>query len=111
LKYRCVVTAGYPEKADLTPQWPVSPEYYNSAIIMGADGKAIANYRKSSLYFTDETWALGGPDGSYDGEIAGLGNVVIGIYKWPTKSFKRGCFNLRTNHVLANYLFAGTELK
>jgi protein N-terminal amidase len=94
LKYGCVVTVGYPEKVDLTPKWPVSPEYYNSAITVNADGETIANYRKSFLYFTDEAWALEGPDSSFDGEIAGLGNVVMGIYKWPTKSFKREYLNL-----------------
>jgi len=89
LKYDCVVTAGYPEKVDITPKWPASPEYYNSAITVNAEGETIANYRKSFLYYTDETWALEGPDGFYDGEIDGLGNVAMGICKWPTKSFER----------------------
>ncbi|PVH78587.1 carbon-nitrogen hydrolase [Cadophora sp. DSE1049] len=79
LKYDCVVTAGYPEKVDITPKWPASPEYYNSAITVNAEGETIANYRKSFLYYTDETWALEGPDGFYDGEIDGLGNVAMGI--------------------------------
>lgn len=79
LKYECVVTVGYPEKVDLTPKWPASPEYYNSAITVNADGETIANYRKSFLYYTDETWALEGPDGFFDGEIEGLGNVAMGI--------------------------------
>lgn len=56
---------------------------------MNPDGETIANYRKSFLYYTDETWALEGPDGFYDGEIEGLGNVAMGICKWPTKSFER----------------------
>ncbi|CZT07610.1 related to amino-terminal amidase [Rhynchosporium graminicola] len=102
LKYNCVVTAGYPEKVDLSPKWPASPEYYNSAITVNADGETIANYRKSFLYCTDETWALEGPDGFYDGEIDGLGTVAMGIcmdlnpYKfeapWNTWEF--------ANHVL-----------
>ncbi|CAM6002782.1 unnamed protein product, partial [Sphagnum balticum] len=79
LKYECVVTVGYPEKVDLAPKWPASPEYYNSAITVNADGETIANYRKSFLYYTDETWALEGPDGFFDGEIDGLGNVAMGI--------------------------------
>jgi len=79
LKYECVVTVGYPEKVDITPKWPASPEYYNSAITVNADGETIANYRKSFLYYTDETWALEGPDGFFDGEIEGLGNVAMGI--------------------------------
>merc|ERR1711977_516740 len=79
LKYECVVTVGYPEKVDVTPKWPASPEYYNSAITVNADGETIANYRKSFLYYADETWALEGPDGFFDGEIDGLGNVAMGI--------------------------------
>jgi protein N-terminal amidase len=89
LKYDCTVTVGYPEKVDVAPKWPASPEYYNSAITVNPDGETIANYRKSFLYYTDETWALEGPDGFYDGEIDGLGNVAMGICKWPTKSFER----------------------
>ena len=80
LKYNCVVTAGYPEKVDLSPKWPASPEYYNSAVTINADGETIANYRKSFLYSTDETWALEGPDGFYDGEINGLGTVAMGAF-------------------------------
>lgn len=66
-----------------------SPEYYSSSITVNRDGETIANYRKSFLYYTDETWALEGPDGFYDGEIEDLGNVAMGICKWPTKSFER----------------------
>ncbi|RDW70097.1 hypothetical protein BP5796_08494 [Coleophoma crateriformis] len=79
LKYNCAVTVGYPEKVDVAPKWPASPEYYNSAITVNADGETIANYRKSFLYYTDETWALEGPDGFFDGEVEGLGNVAMGI--------------------------------
>ncbi|KAG4440622.1 hypothetical protein IFR05_003903, partial [Cadophora sp. M221] len=79
LKYNCVVVAGYPEKVDMTPKWPTSPEYYNSAITVNAEGETIANYRKSFLHYTDETWALEGPDGFYDDEIEGLGTVAMGI--------------------------------
>lgn len=78
LKYNCIVTAGYPEKVDVTAQWPTGPEYYNSAIVVNDDGETIANYRKSFLYYTDETWALEG-DGFFEGYIPGLGNTSIGI--------------------------------
>ncbi|KAI9746477.1 MAG: Carbon-nitrogen hydrolase [Claussenomyces sp. TS43310] len=77
--YKCVVIVGYPERVDMTPQWPANAEYYNSAVIANAEGRIIANYRKSHLYYTDETWALEGPDGFYNGEIEGLGTVAIGI--------------------------------
>lgn len=78
---------------------------------MNSEGETIANYRKSFLYYTDETWALEGPDGFYDGEIEGLGNVAMGICKWPTKSFEREYWmlNIRTP---ANYTGrVGMDLK
>lgn len=74
------MTAGYPEKVDVSHRWPASPEYYNSAITVSAEGETIANYRKSFLYYTDETWALEG-DGFFHGPIEGLGNVAMGICK------------------------------
>jgi protein N-terminal amidase len=89
LKYDCIVTVGYPEKVDVSPKWPASPEYYNSAITVNREGETIANYRKSFLYYTDETWALEGPDGFFDGHIEGLGNVAMGICKLQTESFER----------------------
>ncbi|KAJ4141345.1 hypothetical protein NW768_000556 [Fusarium equiseti] len=79
LKYNCVVTVGYPEKVDVSPKWPTGPEYYNSVIVVNGDGETIANYRKSFLYQTDETWALEGNRGFFDGFIPGLGNTSIGI--------------------------------
>ena len=73
-----MVTAGYPEKVDVRAKWPSGPEYYNSAITVNADGETVANYRKTFLYATDETWALEGK-GFYSGQIEGLGNVAMGI--------------------------------
>ena len=43
------------------------------------DGETIANYRKSFLYSVDESWALEGDNGFYDGFIPGLGYTAIGI--------------------------------
>lgn len=80
LKYDCTVLAGYPEKVDVTPKWPTSPEYYNSAILVNPDGETIANYRKSFLYYTDQSWALEG-SGFFGGFIPGLGKTSIGICK------------------------------
>ncbi|KAL7625226.1 hypothetical protein AAE478_004441 [Parahypoxylon ruwenzoriense] len=79
LKYNCVVTVGYPEKVDVKPKWPTSPEYYNSVIVIDSEGSTIANYRKNFLYYTDETWALEGQDGFFEGFIPGLGNTSMGI--------------------------------
>ncbi|KAK1718824.1 carbon-nitrogen hydrolase [Colletotrichum acutatum] len=78
LKYNCNVVVGYPEKVDVSDNWPTSPEYYNSAIVVNGDGETIANYRKTFLYYTDETWALEG-QGFFDGFIPGLGNASMGI--------------------------------
>ncbi|POR37045.1 Protein N-terminal amidase [Tolypocladium paradoxum] len=79
LRYNCNVTVGYPEKVDVSPKWPTGPEYYNSAIVVNGDGETIANYRKSFLYYTDESWALEGNRGFFEGYIPGLGNTSIGI--------------------------------
>ena len=79
LKYNCVVTVGYPEKVDISAHWPANPEYYNSTIVVNAEGETIANYRKAFLYYTDESWALEGNEGFFEGWIPGLGNTSIGI--------------------------------
>ena len=79
LRYDCAVIVGYPEKVDITAKWPTSPEYYNSALIVNGDGDTIANYRKSFLYYTDETWALEGEQGFYRGDIPSIGDVALGI--------------------------------
>lgn len=63
----------------MTDRWPTSPEYYNSAIVVNEDGETVANYRKHFLYATDETWALEGTDGFFQGFISGLGHTSIGI--------------------------------
>jgi predicted amidohydrolase len=79
LKHDCTVVVGYPEKVDVSVNWPASPEYYNSALIINGDGDTVGNYRKSFLFYTDETWALEGGSGFFKGDIAGLGNVALGI--------------------------------
>lgn len=81
LKWNCNVVVGYPEKVDVAQKWPASPEFYNSAIIVSKDGETIANYRKSFLYAVDETWALEGQDGFFEGYVEGLGDVAMGICK------------------------------
>ncbi|KAK5993335.1 Protein N-terminal amidase [Cladobotryum mycophilum] len=79
LKHDCTVVVGYPEKVDPTLNWPTDPEYYNSAIVINGDGETVANYRKTHLYYTDETWALEGSHGFYKGRLPGLGRTAIGI--------------------------------
>ncbi|KAH8173992.1 carbon-nitrogen hydrolase domain-containing protein [Sarocladium implicatum] len=78
LKYDCTVITGYPEKVDPALKWPTDPEYHNSAIVVSPDGETAANYRKSHLYYTDETWALEGT-GFFAGRLPGLGRAAIGI--------------------------------
>ncbi|KAK1247890.1 hypothetical protein MKX07_000778 [Trichoderma sp. CBMAI-0711] len=79
LKHDCTVVVGYPEKVDPTLNWPTDPEYYNSAIAVNGDGETVANYRKTHLYYTDETWALEGSHGFFAGRLPGLGQTAMGI--------------------------------
>ncbi|RCI08789.1 hypothetical protein L249_4782 [Ophiocordyceps polyrhachis-furcata BCC 54312] len=119
LRYGCMVAAGYPEKVDVSPKWPTGPEYYNSAIVVNADGETVANYRKSFLYYTDETWALEGNDGFYDGFIPGLGNTSIGIcmdinpYKfqapWHAFEFAMHILDAESNLVIVSMAWVTRE--
>ncbi|KAI1745914.1 carbon-nitrogen hydrolase [Xylaria scruposa] len=111
LKLNCVVTVGYPEKVDVKSKWPTSPEYYNSVIAVNSDGETIAHYRKTFLYYTDETWALEGPEGFYGGFIPELGTTTsMGIcmdlnpYKfeapWLAYEFAFHCLEVEANLVI-----------
>lgn len=52
---------------------------YNSAVLVSPQGNVLANYRKSFLFTTDETWAEEGP-GFFAGDFKGsLGSVSMGI--------------------------------
>lgn len=79
LKYDCIVAVGYPERVRKEPS---GEDFYNSLIVVNGEGETVANYRKSSLYYTDESWAKEG-GGFYQGEIHGLGKVAMGICKSP----------------------------
>ncbi|TVY84301.1 Protein N-terminal amidase [Lachnellula suecica] len=109
LKYNCVVVAGYPEKVDVAPKWPASPEYYNSAITVNSEGETIANYRKSFLYYTDETWALEGPSGFYNGEVDGLGSVAMGISPWNAWEFAYHVLHKKANLVVLSMAWLTRE--
>ncbi|KAI2643340.1 carbon-nitrogen hydrolase [Xylaria nigripes] len=78
LKHNCKVVVGYPESADVSERWPTSLEYYNSAIMVNEDGDTCGHYRKSHLYYTDESWAFEG-SGFFSGTINGIGKVAMGI--------------------------------
>ena len=61
-RYTCNVTVGYPETT--TSSTTGQTQNYNSTVTVSPTGKILANYRKSFLYYTDETWASEGPFGS-----------------------------------------------
>ncbi|OSS45426.1 hypothetical protein B5807_10173 [Epicoccum nigrum] len=86
--YNCHVTVGYPEITS-----GAAPTQYNSTVTVSPTGTILANYRKSFLYYTDETWSSEGP-GSHEhklsnpaspdspffsGPLGDLGNVTLGI--------------------------------
>ncbi|CBY01150.1 hypothetical protein IAQ61_012032 [Plenodomus lingam] len=87
--YYCHVTVGYPEIA--TNETPKS--HYNSTVTVSPQGTILHNYRKSFLYYTDETWASEGPGSRqhtlsdpnspdppfFVGELGTLGKVTLGI--------------------------------
>ena len=58
----CTVTVGYPETS--TDQATGVTKHYNSTVTVSSSGRVLANYRKSFLYYTDETWASEGPNGA-----------------------------------------------
>ncbi|RYP78269.1 hypothetical protein DL771_000746 [Monosporascus sp. 5C6A] len=119
LKYNCVVAAGYPEKVDVSRNWPTSPEYYNSLIVVNSDGETIANYRKTHLYYTDETWALENPNGFYRGYLPGIGRTAMGIcmdlnpYRfeapWSAFEFAFHVLDIRANVVIMSMAWLTRE--
>ena len=73
-KLKCYVTVGYPE---VTADEPL--RRYNSTVTVTPDSRILKNYRKSFLYYTDETWASEGDEGFFAGKLDGLGTVALGI--------------------------------
>ncbi|GES65907.1 hydrolase, carbon-nitrogen family protein [Aspergillus terreus] len=62
-KYGCKVCVGYPEieAASAGRDQASSPgTCYNSLLVVDERGEVILNYRKTFLYYTDETWAAEG---------------------------------------------------
>ena len=76
-KYGCTVAVGYPEKAEATG---AASECYVGLIVVDSKGEKLANYRKSFLYYTDDTWACEG-QGFHGGRLGNLGQVALGICK------------------------------
>ena len=57
-KFDCLVTVGYPERCTDGPELLA----YNSTVTVDQHGKVLAHYRKTHLYYTDESWAKEGPE-------------------------------------------------
>jgi protein N-terminal amidase len=65
----CVVCVGYPEIATTRlDDGTAQDRYYNSLVFVSNEGEVLANYRKTFLYYTDETWAEEG-SGFWAGEL------------------------------------------
>lgn len=75
-KFKCVVSVGYPELYNLPTDSPPNGAArstvdldeedviaYNSTVTVSPSGQVLAHYRKTHLYYTDETWAKEGPVG------------------------------------------------
>ncbi|KAJ9627202.1 hypothetical protein H2203_003664 [Taxawa tesnikishii (nom. ined.)] len=73
-RLNCHVTVGYPEITTASP-----PKHYNSLVTVSPTGEIVATYRKSFLYYTDETWASEGDAGFYHGPLGALGPACMGI--------------------------------
>jgi protein N-terminal amidase len=91
--YHCHVTVGYPE-ISVPEEHPEDIQtQYNSTVTVSPQGVVLHNYRKSFLYYTDETWSSEGPASKYHnlsntsspdapfyaGDLGTLGKVTLGI--------------------------------
>jgi protein N-terminal amidase len=64
---------------------------YNSAVLVSPEGNVLANYRKSFLFTTDESWCEEG-SGFYSGDIpGGIGKISMGICEYIHASFITEC--------------------
>ncbi len=70
-RLQCYVTVGYPEVFSLSlPGGSLDgtaqdePKNFNSTVTVSPTGEVLSNYRKSFLYYTDETWATEGYRGT-----------------------------------------------
>ncbi|KAH0008518.1 carbon-nitrogen hydrolase, partial [Aureobasidium melanogenum] len=71
-RLNCIVAVGYPE---ITPEG----KRYNTVVSISPDGTVAASYRKTFLYYTDETWASEGDTGFYNGTLGSIGQACMGI--------------------------------
>lgn len=66
----CIVHIGYPEITSEGAR-------YNSTITVSPQGGALAHYRKTFLYLTDERWAMEGDATFFAGELPGLSGLEV----------------------------------
>ncbi|KAL1304473.1 hypothetical protein AAFC00_003464 [Neodothiora populina] len=148
-RYQCIVNVGYPEITTATTTKTTSstmttstsaagsnktddddnddgPKRYNTVVSVSPTGQILATYRKSFLYYTDETWASEGDSGFFSGSLSVsasaapraatadddslLENVAMGIcmdinpYRfetpWSTFEFATHCVERRARLVL-----------
>ncbi|KAL2794995.1 carbon-nitrogen hydrolase [Aspergillus keveii] len=62
-RLQCMICVGYPEiEFTISEEEGESQQenYYNSLLIISPTGSILHNYRKTFLYYTDETWASEG---------------------------------------------------
>lgn len=71
IRHQAYFVIGYPEATS-------DGRLFNSALIVGPDGKLLCNYRKRLLYEQDETWALPG-DIDYPLFETPFGRLTCGI--------------------------------
>lgn len=95
------MTVGYPEKTTTSPS-----KNYNTLVTVSPEGDIVATYRKSFLYYTDETWASEGDAGFFHGPLGPLGPTCMGICMdinprrfsapWTAYEFATHCVNFAT---------------
>ncbi|KAI5306709.1 basic helix-loop-helix protein [Ascosphaera pollenicola] len=64
-RLKCTVAVGYPEivKSDSDSDSDSDSSRFNSLFITSPDNRALANYQKRFLYYTDDRWAKEGQNG------------------------------------------------
>jgi protein N-terminal amidase len=81
-----------PTTAGISTEWAIQVAQHSTVTVSPA-GKILQNYRKSFLYYTDETWSSEGPGDHthilsnatspdhpfYSGPLGDLGDVTLGI--------------------------------
>lgn len=134
-RLKCTVAVGYPEAAarvntggeadedgggnyntafDAKIKFDENTIAYNSLVFVSAEGEVVAHYRKSFLYYTDETWAKEGsgffagilPIGTRGKQVKAAAGICMDInpYKfeapWTVFEFANHARNARAKLVI-----------